>query len=84
MTYIDRCKSCADAMHHEGWPRLHSPVERDAASQYAMLYRNEIVWRLVWGVDKGSPCPDLTGTAYETSWVMLRGHLEKSRNGKAG
>ena len=88
-TYIDRCQQVSEAMHRDNWPRLHSPMEGTAPREpgqpipntYAVLYRAEIAWRLKWGADKGSLCPDQTGTAYQTSWVMLSAHNERT-NGK--
>ena len=86
VTYTDRCKAIAEAMHRDNWPRLHSPLEdtiprENGASRvvtYAQLYRAEMAWRLVWGADKGSKCPDQTGQPYETSWFMLKAHNERN------
>lgn len=65
-SYAERCQLATDAMLADCRPRLHSPVER---GEYATAYRNELLWRLVWGADKGSAPPDLMGTAYEASYV---------------
>ena len=65
--YPARCASIAVDMQRDGWPLKHSPLEW--AGRYEQMWAAEFMARLLG--ESGIPCPDLTGTAYEGSWLEL-------------